>query len=370
MGRKIVNAFDTLQLGNIQLKNRFVRSSTWEGMATEEGASTPRLNRLMQDLAEGDCGLLLSSHAYVQKSGQAGPWQLGIHQDSLIPSLKEMCKAVHLAGGKVFAQLAHAGANADASLSGQELQAPTATENIRGQQSRTMTLDDIQLFKDDFVAAARRALLSGFDGIQIHAAHGYALSQFLSPYYNKRTDAYGGNVENRARLLIEIYSEIKSVVPNSFPVLIKINADDFLEGGFTPEMMVETVLELEKLGIDAVELSGGGGPKARYIASRAFDPQSAGEEGYYRDAARLYKSRISTPLMLVGGIRSLEGAQQILDEGLADMIALCRPLIAEPGLIKRWQSGNLERSTCISCEGCRNPARLGEGIRCVIKNSK
>lgn len=363
-----MDVFDGIALGNVSLKNRFARSATWEGMATEEGAMTQRLVRLMDHLAEGETGLLIASHAYVQKAGQASPWQLGIHDDALVGGLKEMCDTVHRSGGKIFAQLAHAGANANQSLSGLRPLAPGETENVRGERSKAMTDTDIAAFLDAFGKAARRALAAGFDGIQIHAAHGYGLSQFLSPFYNKRADRYGGNVENRARLLLEVYAVVREIVGADVPVIAKLNADDFLDGGFTPSAMVETAVMMEDAGFDAIELSGGGGAKARFISSRAFDPKTPEEEGYYREAARLYKSRVKTPLILVGGIRSLEGARHFLEEGLADMIALCRPLIREPHLVKRWREGDRSRARCVSCEGCRKPAASGEGLRCVLES--
>ena len=362
-----MDVFEGISIGKLTLKNRFMRSATWEGMATEGGAVRPPLTRLMKDLAEGGAGLLMSSHAYVQKEGQAGPWQLGIHDDALIPGLREICDAVHAAGGKIFAQLAHAGANANASLSGLEPVAPTGRENVRGEKSRTMTEEDIARLADAFAGAARRALKAGFDGVQIHAAHCYCLCQFLSPYFNKRTDRYGGSVEKRAQALVDVYRAVRAVVGKDFPVTAKINSEDFLDGGLTPEMMVETSLIMEREGLDAVEMSGGG-VGARFLSSRAFDPKTPDEEVYYRDTARLYNSRVKIPLILVGGIRSLEASRRLLNDGLADMIAMSRPLICEPDLVNRWAGGDNRRAACISCEGCRKPAGAGEGIRCVIKN--
>lgn len=363
-----MDVFDKITIGGLTLKNRFVRSATWEGMATEEGAVTPPLVQLMRTLAEGETGLLISSHAYVQKVGQAGPRQLGFYDDSLLPGLSEMCAAVHDAGGVVFAQLAHAGANANAGLSGLTPLAPTATENVRHEKSRTMTEEDIARLVDDYAAAAHRAVKAGFDGVQIHAAHAYCLCQFLSPHYNKRTDRYGGSVEKRAQAFVEVYRAVRKAVGDRYPVTAKINAEDFLDDGLTPEMMVETCLILENEGLDAMEMSGGG-VGARYLSSRAFDPKTPDEEGYYRDAARLYKKQVKMPLMLVGGIRSLETARQFLNDGLADMIAFARPLVCEPDLVKRWASGDTRRSACISCEGCRKPAGSGEGIRCIVKKT-
>lgn len=363
-----MKVFEEISIGPVKIGNRFVRSATWEGLASPDGAVTPRLLAFIDRLVQGGTGLLIASHAYVQKEGQAGPWQLGFYNDALMPGLRDMCDTVHKKNGVIFAQLAHAGANANAALSGLEPIAPTATENPRGEKSRTMTEEDIERLIGDFASAAGRAVEAGFDGLQIHAGHEYCLSQFLSPFYNKRTDGYGGSVEKRARLLVEIYRAVRKAVGDDYPVTAKVNAEDFIDGGLTREMMLETAAIMESEGFDAMEMSGGGGARARYRSSRTFDPSSPAEEAYYREAAALYKSRIKTmPLMLVGGIRSLETAERLVSEGTADMISLCRPLIREPGLIRRWASGDPGRAACISCDGCRKPAGAGNGLRCILE---
>ena len=361
-----MDVFDGIAVNGLKIKNRFVRSATWEGMATGEGAVTPGLTRLTKTLAEGGTGLLISSHAYVRKEGQVSQSQLGIYDDCLIPGLREICDAAHKAGASIFAQLAHGGVNASESLSGLQLMAPTAMENARGEKARAMTEEDIALLVGSFADAARRAVSAGFDGVQIHAAHAYCLAEFLSPYYNRRTDRYGGELENRARAFMEVYRAVRNAVGKDYPVTAKINSEDFIDGGLTPTMMVEVSALMESEGLDAVEMSGGGGPVARYISSRPYDPQTPDEEVYYRDAARLYKERVKKmPLMLVGGIRSLEVARQLLSDGLADMISFCRPLIREPALVNRWASGDARRAACISCEGCRKTALSGD-LRCVF----
>jgi len=362
-----MDVFDGIVLNGLTIKNRFVRSATWEGMATKEGAVTLYLTRLMKTLAEGGTGLLISSHAYVQKEGQASFKQLGIYDNAMISGLREMCDAVHGSGAAIFAQLAHGGVNANESLSGLQPMGPTEMNNARDEKAREMTEEDIALWVEGFANAACRAVSAGFDGVQIHAAHSYGLGQFLSPYYNKRTDGYGGTLENRARALIEVYRTVRSVVGKKYPVTAKINSEDFIDGGLTPAMMVETAVIMESEGLDAVEMSGGGGPVARCLSSRTYDPQTPDEEVYYREAARLYKERVKKmPLMLVGGIRSLETARQLLSDGLADMVSLSRPLIREPDLVKLWASGYTKRAACISCDECRKSALSGEGLQCVF----
>jgi 2,4-dienoyl-CoA reductase-like NADH-dependent reductase (Old Yellow Enzyme family) len=159
---------------------------------------------------------------------------------------------------------------------------------------------------------------------------------------------------------------VRKAVGDGYPVVAKINSEDFIDGGFSPSMMIETALIMESEGFDAVEISGGGGPAARYSFAR-LGSQAPDGEVYYRDAARLYKTRVKKmPLMLVGGIRSLETAREIVREGQADMISLCRPLICEPGLVKRWASGNTDRSACISCQTCLKKAVEGKGLSCAL----
>jgi 2,4-dienoyl-CoA reductase-like NADH-dependent reductase (Old Yellow Enzyme family) len=363
-----MDVFDSIVIGGVTVKNRFVRSATWEGMATTEGAVTPQLTQLMKALAEGGTGLLFSSHAYIRKDGQASPGQLGIYDDALLPGLREMCDAAHKGGALIFAQLAHGGANASRALSGLDPVAPGPAENAKGEPSRVMSEEDVAILTQDFAKAAVRAVKAGFDGVQIHAAHAYCLGEFLSPHYNKRTDSYGGSVENRARALVETYKAVREAVGKGYPVTAKINAEDFIEGGLTPSMMAETSALMENQGLDAMEVSGGGGPSARYSSHRPGDLKTPDEEVYYKDAARLYKSHVKKmPLMLVGGIRSLEISRRVLRDGLADMISLSRPLICEPDLVKRWAEGDERRAACVSCEGCGAAAAAGKGLQCVLK---
>jgi 2,4-dienoyl-CoA reductase-like NADH-dependent reductase (Old Yellow Enzyme family) len=218
----------------------------------------------------------------------------------------------------------------------------------------------------EFARAAAQARDAGFDGIQIHAAHGYLLSQFLSPHYNRRTDHYGGDPANRARALLEVLEAVRREVGEDFPIIAKINADDTLADGVRPSDMVETAMLLEKGGIDAVELSGGC-KDGRHSAARKGRIDGPDKEVYYRDAARLYKERIKVPLILVGGIRSLETAEGLVRDGTADYVSMCRPLIREPGLVNRWKSGDRRPSGCLSDNLCYGPIRAGEGIRCVME---
>jgi 2,4-dienoyl-CoA reductase-like NADH-dependent reductase (Old Yellow Enzyme family) len=362
---KMVELFEATKINTLTLANRFVRSATCAYMADDDGSVTPKLIDLMVKLAKGGVGLIITGLADVRRDGQAAPWQLGIYSDELIPSLTEMAEAVHEAGGKIAVQIAHTGLQAHPRFEGAELLGPSA---IRGEGipvCREMTQGDIGEVVYAFGQAADRAKKAGFDGVQIHAAHGYLLSEFLSPFFNKRTDDYGGSVKNRARIVLESYRSVRNAVGNQFPVMIKMNSEDLLDGGFSVEDMLEVAGMLEEAGIDAIELSAGttlayfwGNPNASYV-------RMGKKEVYWLEAAKRYKEKIGVPLMLVGGIRSYEVAEKLVQEGIADYISLSRPLIREPNLINRWKSGDTRKAECISDNACVGPALEGEGIRCV-----
>jgi len=351
------------------LANRFVRSATWNGMADKEGFSTKEIDALLVELARGKVGLIISGHAYINREGQAGPGQLGVYSDRHIDGLSRMTEAVHNAGGKIVVQLAHAGCHADVSLTGTEPLGPSAMKNEKRPFCRAMTEHEIGRVISDFGYAAIRAREAGFDGIQLHAAHSYLMSQFLSPFYNKREDGYGGSIENRARIVVEVLSRVKSEVGADYPVMIKMNSEDFVDGGFSVDEMLQTSAMLEKAGIDVIELSGGTRYSGKYGAVRQNTPKTEEEEVYYLQAAQRYKKHIKVPLMLVGGIRSYEVAERLVAEGVTDYISLSRPLIREPHLIERWEAGDMRKATCVSCNLCMRTAREEDRLYCVVESN-
>ena len=362
--------FETTKINQMKLKNRFVRSATWEGMANPDGSCSEELVDLMVKLAKGQVGLIITSHAYVNPEGQAHIRQLGIYDDRFIAGYKKMVEKIHDEGSKIIMQINHAGAKAPVILTKSGPVGPSSME-IKGNSCKTMTMNDIFLTIEDFKDAAVRAKNAGFDGIQLHAAHGYLLSQFLSPLFNKRTDKYGGNIKNRARFILEILCAIRQGLGKEFIVTIKLNSEDFTDGGLTQSEMLQVAAMLEQAGIDAIELSGSIGLKiSKYASVREGRINSKDAEVYYRDAAKLYKTKIAVPLILVGGIRSYEVAKELIEKEEADYISLCRPLIREPGLIKRWQSGDTGKATCISCNKCFIPIKAGEGMYCVFEKPK
>jgi len=360
--------FDSGSLGGMKLKNRFVRSATWEGMADDEGSCSSRLVDLTRQLAKGEIGLIISSHAFVSPEGQASPRQVATYDDRFVPGLKEMAEAAHQGGSRIVVQLAHAGLQAMTSLTQLDAVGPSSLANEDGVLGREMTPEEIEQTIQSFVDAAQRSQQAGFDGVQIHAAHGYLLSQFLSPYFNKRTDEYGGSVENRTRIVLAILTGIKAALGRMFPVLVKINCDDYINGGLTVEQMLQIARMLEEAGIDGIELSGGTVYAAsQYNPVRRGKLKSEEDEGYYREAAKLYKDGIGVPLILVGGIRSYSVAESLIQEGTADYISLSRPFIREPHLIARWKSGDRQKSECRSCNLCFKPIRDNKGMYCAFE---
>jgi 2,4-dienoyl-CoA reductase-like NADH-dependent reductase (Old Yellow Enzyme family) len=356
--------FQKLSIGNCDIKNRFVRSATFEGLATQDGINTEALNSKMRELAEGEVGMIISGHAYVAPEGRAGNLQLAADRDECLDGLKSMADTVHDAGGKIFLQLAHAGAQA---IIRETAMGPSPfSSSEKAALCREMSVEDIHSTSEAFAAAALRAQNAGFDGVQIHSAHGYLLSQFLSPYYNKRTDEYGGVLEHRARFLLETFGAIRKATGDSFPVIIKINSEDFLENGLTAQECLQVCAMLEDAGLDGVELSGGTLNTPELNPSRKGDIKPE-QKAYYTENAVAFKKQSGIPLILVGGIRYYEQAELLVDDGLTDFISLCRPLIREPGLIKRWHSGDKSRAKCISCNLCFRPALTGKGLYCVVE---
>ncbi len=364
----MTDLFSTATLGSLRLPNRFVRSATWEGLATDQGEVTEHLTELLCRLVRGNVGLIIPGHAYVSAEGQAGPWQLGVHHDSLLPGLQKMCAAVHDLGGVLVLQLAHAGAQSPQKLTGLEPVGPSVISNAKGRpMCREATHEDMARIKESFAQAAGRAKRAGFDGVQLHAAHGYLLSQWLSPHYNRRDDEHGGGQAERTRFVAEVVQVVRDVVGPDYPVLAKINASDFLDDGLDVGQMIESATVLVAAGLDAIELSGGTPQSGKLIPVRPGKLQRPEQEGYYRDAAGRLRSSVQVPVILVGGIRSLETARQVVEKGTADLVSMSRPLIREPFLIRRWQEGDATPSRCISDNGCFGPVRKGKGLYCTVE---
>jgi 2,4-dienoyl-CoA reductase-like NADH-dependent reductase (Old Yellow Enzyme family) len=363
--------FERTSINGMDLADRFVRSATWEGLAEKDGAATARLAKMMAELARGEVGLIITSYAFVSPEGRSNAGQLGAYDDRLLPGLRAMAEAVHAERGKIALQLVHGGCASNSGLTGLEAVGPSEGDSEGRLKCRAANREDIEGIISDFAKAAKRAKQAGFDAVQLHAAHGFLLSQFLSPAFNRRTDEYGGPLENRARLLLDVVGAVREAVGPKYPVLVKINSEDFLDGGMTREEAVGVSVMLGKASVDAIEFSGG-----TVITPEKLSPVRPGrlrtpeEEVYYREAAVLYKKRVSVPLILVGGIRSFGVAEGLVRAGTCDYVSMSRPLICEPGLVKRWREGDRRPSECVSDNACFAPASDGRGVYCVTMEKK
>ncbi|MCI5207879.1 MAG: NADH:flavin oxidoreductase [Candidatus Electrothrix sp. ATG2] len=359
--------FAESSINGLSLKNKFIRAATWEGLASTEGTVTPRLIEMMVSLAKGGVGLIISSHSFVSKEGQATPWQIGIHKNELVSGLKQLTSAVHKNNSKIFIQLAHAGQYAEQELTGHPPLAVSDNAHLRAADAQILTKKDIQRIVASYAKSAKRAYDSGFDGIEIHSAHGYLLSQFLSPAYNNRHDKYGGTIENRTRIHLQIYNAVREVVGNEYPIIIKMNCIDFIEHGLTIDESLQAAQLFADAGFDAIEVSGG------IIRTGKLSPSRPGitteeKEAYFKEYAYRYKSKIKIPLILVGGLKSFNVVEKIINDGIADYISMSRALIREPDLITRWQQGDLRKAECKSDNLCFNPGFEGKGVYCVTKD--
>lgn len=360
--------FEKSRIGNLELKNRFIRSATWYGMANMDGTMTASSVASLLPVALSGIGLMISEMLYVSRDGICGPMSAGISHDSHIPGLRRMTDFVHRAGCQMVAQLNHGGLLSIPALAGSEPLGPSPLKTPDSITGKAMTEENIEAMITAFSESAVRAKKSGFDGIQIHSAHGMLLSQFLSPVFNKRTDEYGGSLENRSRLLLKVVQAVRNSVGPDFALLVKINSEDLIPGGLSVDEMINTAVMLEQSGTDAIEISGG-----TLSAFFMGDPENSivprvKKHIYYRDAATELKKKIKIPVILVGGIRTFGEAEEVINSGIADYIALGRPLIREPDLISKWKSGNLKKADCISESACLVEGAQGRGVHCVHIN--
>lgn len=352
--------FTPIGIGPLTVPNRFVRSATHDYMADDAGTITDANVALFSQLAEGEVGLIITGHANVQPSGKASPRQMGVFDDRFVDGLARIPAAVHRHASKVFLQIAHAGRQTKPRDCGCVPVSPSPVyDPVTKVMPRELSREEIRSLIADFVAAAGRAQRAGFDGVQLHAAHGYLLSSFLSPHTNRRTDEWGGPVENRARVLLDTLRGVKAACGRGFPVVVKLNSTDFLEGGLTLDDAVRIARLLEADGIDGIEASGGMAEAGRGSVWPGLRSQA--DEGYFVANATRIKGAVNVPVFGLGGIRTLAVAERIVEEGRADLISLSRPLIRDPYLVRRFREGLAAGSECISCNKCFDP----RGIRCA-----
>ncbi|MBF0553009.1 MAG: NADH:flavin oxidoreductase [Nitrospirae bacterium] len=356
--------FEPYVLKDIRLANRLVRSATYEKGADEEGFVTPGLIQRYEYLARGGVGLIITGGAPVHPSGRFVPQMVGAYDDKYIDGLSALVSAVHALGGKIAIQIAHGGRQCYPELLGGELPvAPSAVhEPVLNITPREMADEEIWAMIHAFGEAARRAKAAGFDGVQIHGAHGYLVNQFLSSHTNRRTDKWGGGEDRRFRFLEEVYKAIREAVGRDYLVFIKMNSSDHLCcGGLRPDESLRIAQRLETLGIDAVEVSGGMyESNLRPARTKILHPE---DEAYFKEPAALFKMSLNIPVILVGGIRTRGIAEEMLVKGYADLISMSRPLIREPDLPNKFRAGK-DKADCQSCNACMNFRKL-DTVKCV-----
>ena len=373
--------FSPMKIGNVEIPNRLISSATYESMAKETGEVRDELIKRYERLAKGGVGLCITGLMHVHASGRGYKYQTGIHDDKMIPGLTKLVDAVHQVDGRIAFQLAHCGRQTTKKMAGQTPLAPSSRgrDPMNFVKPKEMTEDDIREMINAFGAAAKRAVQVGADAIQLHGAHGYLISEFLSPFFNIRTDSWGGNDENRFRLLKEIYQQVKTIVPEGFPVLVKLNTNDYTpKQGMTASLAAQYAGWLAELGIDGVEVScgttnysymnmcRGDVPTAELVQSLAWYEKPIGrlmigklegkynlEEGYNLEAAKMIKPALgNVPLILVGGMRRVSHMEEVLENNYADFISMSRPFIREPSLANKIKEGKTDKASCVSCNRC------------------
>ncbi len=381
-----MDLFTPIKIGGVEVKNRIAKSATHESMAGPEGEVTDRVIRFYRRLADGGVGLIFTGNLFVNWEGHNWPLQLGIHSDEMIPGLKELTDEVRGRGGVIFAQINHCGREASSHYTrGAKPQGPSRVpHSLFLHVPAAMTKAKIADTVADFARAAGRARRAGFDGVQIHGAHGYLVNQFLSPLTNRRDDEYGGPLENRWRFVKEVYRAIRAEVGDDFPVTIKMNATDKfpLPIGVRWKEARRTAKMLSELGLDALEISCGlyesgmtliRGPFPIKLATRtarelatlpsvlrlmaaAANPVAMRlfpfRENYNLEFARELTAELDTPVITVGGVRDPHSMEEIIKDGQADMVSLARPLIAEPHFPNRVREGDHSGSKCVNCNIC------------------
>lgn len=365
--------FEPCSIKNLEIRNRFVRSATYDGFADNNGHISDRQIKLYSDLAEGGVGLIISGIAYVHHSGQVSPFQNSIAGEEFVPGFRKLTSAVHERGAKIAVQLFHGGREAKYLKTKNTLPlAPSIIENDLYYKGEYRALTDSEIWEiiHAFGDGAKRAKEAGFDAVQLHGAHAYLLSQFLSPYTNQRQDQWGGSLENRLRLHFEIYRDIREKVGNDYPVLIKIGVEDGFLGGLEFNEGKQAAKLLADFGFDSLEISQGL-RGIRYVGTEYKTKiNSRDKEAYYRNWCREIKSQTDIPTMMVGGLRTFSLMKEIIENKEADFVSLCRPLICEPNLINDWKTNEHKKAKCISCNKCVESIFKGKPIDCIQATKK
>lgn len=353
--------FEPFEINGLRIKNRFVRSATVDNLGEKLKVSQKQLD-FYRELTLGETGLIISSGLFPSLDGWAAPGQLGIHDDSMIPELSKLVDVVHQNSGKISAQLMHSGWFGNPDLSGHEVVGPSTMVNpANNLKVRELSSDEIYEHVEDFIQAGRRAAEAGFDAVQVHAAHGWFVSMFLSPVTNFRQDEWGGTPEKRANFVTRIIRGIREITGPNFPILIKLGLKDYHSKGKTVDEGIASALVCIQAGLDAVEISEGIEQEPfHHIRPNAINP-------YYLEECRKARRAIAKPLILVGGMRELADIRDFIDGGLADAVSMCRPFIMDQHLVQKFRLGLISKSDCISCNQCIQEMH-NQNLHCVFND--
>jgi 2,4-dienoyl-CoA reductase-like NADH-dependent reductase (Old Yellow Enzyme family) len=376
------------RLGPLTLRNRIVKSATFEG-ATPRGEVTDRLVEFHRAVARGGAGLTTVAYCAVNPGGRVQRHCM-VLDDGTAKDLRRLTDAVHDEGAAVAAQLGHAGLVADARSNGVKSLAPSRRFSPPAKGFvPAATVEDLASVREDFARAARCAVEAGFDAVEVHLGHGYLLSSFLSPLLNRRSDGYGGSLDNRARFPRDVLRAVRDAVGDRIAVTAKLNMSDGVPGGLWLDESVEVARMIETDGVlDAFELSGGSSlqnamyffrgdvpleemlrtqpryvrPGMRLIAPRLF-PSYPFEEGFFLPFARQFRAALDMPLIYLGGVNRQSTADQVVAEGF-DLVAMARALLREPDLVRTWEAGARDEGLCVHCNKCM--PTIYSGTRCVL----
>lgn len=353
--------FEQFQIADLAIRNRFMRSPTTSYYSDEDGILRDPILDYYDELSSGGVGLIVKGHLYVLEAGKVHTGQAGISDDKHIPRLKELTSIVHKNSGAIIAQISFGGARSSVS----ERVAPSEYHE-EDWVARALTGDEISAIIEAFGDAAERVMQAGFDGVQIHGAHGYLISEFLSRHVNKRDDQWGGSLENRMRLLLEVYKVVRKRVGKAV-VALKMNCDDFTENGFMVEDSMKVAKTICDKGLDLLEISGNGlGMDEQYYARALHSDSALKELGYAGHAERIHGVTQPTPMALVQGFTKLSTMKAVIDRGITDIVSMSRPLIREPDLVNKMKAGQ-DEVTCIRCDKCSGEEVFGKTmLKCQL----
>ncbi len=357
--------FQKTKIGSMRLKNRIVMPAMGVSLAQPGGETNEHIITYYEERAKGGVGLIITEITRVEEVyGTAVPNQIGAYHTRHIPHLERLAERVHKYGTKILLQLQHPGReNKSSMIDGRQIVAPSPVMcKVTNEMPRELTTEECTGLVKAFVTSAVLAKRSGFDGVELHAAHGYLLGEFLSPYTNKRTDQYGGSFENRIRIMKEIITTIRYMCGRDFVISVRISADEFVEGGLKLDEAIEMIRAFESYGIDVINVSSGIYESAPTIIEPASYPQ-----GWKKHLASAVKKSVNIPVIAVNNIKEPEVAEQLLEEGVCDYIAIGRALLADPQWANKAKEGRADEiNKCIGCLYCFKSLFDGSHIKCAV----